>query len=86
MEYYRKRVEFYFESEFSDFPLDHWVEQIRFRYVGEKQSDVRARWNRKIQEIVRAYYRANKPPSDAAQKLAKLLTTYTGRSLLNELI
>ena len=39
MEYYRKRVEFYFESEYSDIPLDQVVEQIRVFQIAENDQD-----------------------------------------------
>ena len=100
MEYYRKRVEYYFESEYSDFPLLQVVEQIRVCVRGEgdpsepipstigeledseKQSQLRAKWKRKIDQVVRAYFEADKTPSEAAQKLAKLLSAYSSRPLL----
>ena len=102
MKYYRKRVEFYFESEYSDIPLDQVVEQIRVFQISESDSDelipttvsglndaeaqrkLRAKWERKIKQIVRAYFDADKSPLEAAQKLAKILNAYTSGSLLDE--
>ena len=102
MEYYRKRVEFYFESEYSDIPLDQVADRMRLLKVDEddpselipttfgeledsdKQAAHRAKWDRKIEQIVRAYYDADKPPQEAAQKLAKILNSYTSQPLLRK--
>jgi hypothetical protein len=102
MKHYRKCVDFYFESEYSDIPLDQVVEQIRVFQIARSDSDelipttvnecndleaqrkLRAKWERKIKQIVRSYYEADKPPPEAAQKLAKILSAYINRPLLDE--
>lgn len=102
MEYYRKRVEFYFESEYSDIPLDQVADHMRVLQEGEadpselvpttfgelEDSDLqaanRAKWDRKVEQVVRAYYDADKPPQEAAQKLAKILNSYTSQPLLRK--
>ncbi len=39
MEYYRAMVRFYFESEYSDTPLNQVVEQIRVFQIAELDQD-----------------------------------------------
>jgi hypothetical protein len=102
VKYYRKRVEYYFESEYSDFTLLQAIEQIRlFKRttdsnadalveitVGEmadpeKQAEIRSRWERKISQIIKTYYEADKPPAEAAKKLGSVLGAYTQGHLLD---
>ncbi len=50
----------------------------------DKQSAHRARWDKKIEQVVRAYYETDKSLSEAAQKLAKLLGAYCSQPSLKE--
>ncbi len=94
---YRNLVEYYFELEYSDMPLQQAVEQVRVCLdedrdpitIGEledstRQSELRTKWEGKVQQVVTAYYEADKPPTAAAQTLARMLFAWTGGSLLED--
>jgi hypothetical protein len=58
---YRRQVEFYFEMEYSDLPL----EQVLFR--------LREMYSEKVGKVVRLHHKLKKPPADAAAYAMRIL-------------
>ena len=52
----------------------------------DEQAKYRAKWCQKVEQIVRAFYEADKPPADAAHKLASILNAYARQQLLGGVI
>jgi len=65
--YFRKRVELYFESEYSDFSIEESIDKIL-----EIENKPKEYWLKKVDKVIKVYSSANKHPTDAASFIASL--------------
>jgi hypothetical protein len=65
--YYRKKVEYYFESEYSDLTIEESIDKIL-----SVENKSKKYWLRKVEKITYLYCSINKNPQDAAAFIAKL--------------
>jgi hypothetical protein len=65
--YYRKKVEYYFESEYSDLTIEESIDKIL-----SVENKSKKYWSRKVEKIMYLYCSINKNPQDAAALIAKL--------------
>lgn len=97
---YKKAVDFYFTAEYSDFSIMELIDQIKIlvpcsddemleKSICDLDDEsvylkIKLKWKKKVNKIVGAYRRADKPPADAARKISSLLKSFTRMDFFKE--